>query len=88
MKVTGLAAAVGIILGAYASFFFGLYWLMQPSVATNPGLAGYRPPPKTVVSPLVLIQATSRVWPRRKRSERADSCGRFLGARHLIDSRA
>jgi len=45
----GLATAVGIILGAYAGFFFGLYWLMQPSVATNPGLAGYRPPPKTVV---------------------------------------
>ena len=38
-----LAAAVGIILGAYAGFFFGLYWLMQPSVATNPGLASYRP---------------------------------------------
>jgi hypothetical protein len=44
-----LATAVGIILGAYAGFFFVLYWLMQPSVATNSGLAGYRPPPKTVV---------------------------------------
>jgi hypothetical protein len=44
-----LAAAVGIILGAYAGFALGLYWLMQPSVATNHGLAGYRPPPKTVV---------------------------------------
>src|SRR5713226_3301917 len=44
-----LAAAVGIILAAYAGFAFGLFWLMQPSVATNSGLAGYRPPPKTVV---------------------------------------
>src|SRR5262252_679216 len=44
-----LAAAGGIVLAAYASFFFGLYWLMQPSVTTNPGLAAYRPPPKTVV---------------------------------------
>jgi len=45
----GLAAAVGILLGIYAGFFFGLYWLMQPSVNPNTGLAGYRPPPKTVV---------------------------------------
>ena len=45
----GLAAAVGVLLGIYASFFFGLYWLMQPSVSPNTGLAGYRPPPKTVV---------------------------------------
>jgi hypothetical protein len=45
----GLAAAVGILLGIYAGFFFGLYWFMQPSVAANPGLAAYQPPPKTVV---------------------------------------
>src|ERR1700757_931008 len=45
----GLAAAVGILLGIYAGFFFGLHWLMQPSVSPNTGLAGYRPPPKTVV---------------------------------------
>ena len=43
------AVAVGIVLGAYVGFFFALYWLMQPSVSANPGLAGYRPPPKTVV---------------------------------------
>lgn len=43
------AVAVGIVLGAYLCFFFALYWLMQPSVSANPGLAGYRPPPKTVV---------------------------------------
>ena len=43
------AAAAGIVLGAYIGFFFALYWLMQPSVSANPGLAEYRPPPKTVV---------------------------------------
>src|SRR5438445_13759604 len=44
-----LGTAVGIILAAYVGFFVALYWLMQPSVAANPGLAPYRPPPKTVV---------------------------------------
>ena len=41
--------AAGIGLGAYAAFFFVLYWLMQPTVTANSGLAGYRPPPKTIV---------------------------------------
>src|ERR1700736_1143850 len=44
-----LTVAVGLVLAAYAGFAFGLFWLMQPSVAPNYGLAGYRPPPKTVV---------------------------------------
>ncbi len=44
-----LAGAVGILLAAYAGFFLALYWFMQPSIAANPGLAAYRPPPKTVV---------------------------------------
>src|SRR5262249_24117061 len=44
-----LPAAGGIALAAYASFFLGLYWLMQPSVTRNPGLPGYRPPPKPIV---------------------------------------
>ena len=44
-----LAVAVGIVLAAYAGFFLTLYWLMQPTVAANPGLAAYRPPPKTIV---------------------------------------
>jgi hypothetical protein len=43
------AVAVGIVLAACGGFFFALYCLMQPSVFANPGLAGYRPPPKTVV---------------------------------------
>ena len=44
-----LAATAGIVLGGYAAFFFVLYWLMQPTISANSGLAGYRPPPKTVV---------------------------------------
>jgi hypothetical protein len=44
-----LGAAAGMVLAAYVGFFFILYWLMQPSVTANPGLAAYRPPPKTVV---------------------------------------
>ena len=44
-----LGTAVGFILAAYVGFFVALYWLMQPSVAANPGLAAYQPPPKTVV---------------------------------------
>ena len=44
-----LATAGGLVLAAYAAFFLALYWLMQPSVTANPGLAAYRPPPKTVV---------------------------------------
>jgi hypothetical protein len=44
-----LAAAVGVVLAAYVGFAVVLYWLMQPSVAANYGVAAYRPPPKTVV---------------------------------------
>jgi hypothetical protein len=49
----GSAAALAIYLGVYvafaACFAAGLYWLMQPSVFANVGLAAYKPPPKTVV---------------------------------------
>ena len=46
-----LAAAIGLVLAAYVGFFLYLYWLMQPTVSASPGVAGYRPPPKTVVRP-------------------------------------
>ena len=45
-----LVTAVGIFLGVYAGFAICFYWLMQPNVAANYGLAAYRPPPKTVVN--------------------------------------
>ena len=44
-----LAAAVGFVVAAYLGFFVVLYWLMQPTVTANPGLAAYQPPPKTIV---------------------------------------
>ena len=44
-----MAGAAGIAVGAYAAFFFFLFWLMQPTVTANSGLAGYQPPPKTIV---------------------------------------
>ena len=69
-----LAAAIGTVLAAYAGFFLALYWLMQPSVAANPGLAEYRPPPKTVVryadSPWV-PPAPSEAFPIRSAAEPA-----------------
>jgi hypothetical protein len=45
-----LVTAVGIFLGVYGGFAICFYWLMQPNVAANYGLAAYRPPPKTVVN--------------------------------------
>ena len=39
-----LAGVAGIVLAGYAAFFFVLYWLMQPTVNANSGLA-----PKTIV---------------------------------------
>ena len=44
-----LGVTVGTVIAAYAGFFLVLYWLMQPTVSANAGLAGYQPPPKTVV---------------------------------------
>jgi hypothetical protein len=57
-----LAGAIAITLGLYASvglcFAAALYWLMQPRVIDNPGLAAYRPAPGTVID-----YAASRVAP-------------------------
>lgn len=49
----GVAAAPGIALGAFVGvavcFAAGFYWLMQPTVILNPGLAAHKALPKTVV---------------------------------------
>jgi hypothetical protein len=37
-------------LALYAVVGAGFYWLMQPTVIQNRGLAGYQAPPKAVVS--------------------------------------
>jgi hypothetical protein len=48
-----LALALGLNVGVYAGivacFAAGLFWLMQPKVVQNQGLAAYKPPPGTVV---------------------------------------
>ena len=37
-------------MGLTGCFGAGLYWLMQPRVFANAGLAVYKPPPKTIVT--------------------------------------
>jgi len=44
-----LAAIFGILIAVYASVAGVFYWVMQPTVAENRGLAAYQPPPNTVV---------------------------------------
>ena len=49
-----LAVALGLNVGVYAGivacFAAGLFWLMQPKVLQNQGLAAYKPLPGTVVN--------------------------------------
>ena len=49
-----LAVALGLNVGVYAGivacFAAGLFWLMQPKVLQNQGLAAYKPLPGTVVT--------------------------------------
>src|SRR5215831_17037810 len=79
-----LGATAGMVLAAYVGFFFILYWLMQPSISANPGLAAYRPPPKTVVryadSPWV-PPPPSEVLPIRAEAEPAPEAARAASPR-------
>lgn len=45
-----LGINVGVYAGIVACFAGGLYWLMQPTVVKNHGLAAYKPPPGAVVT--------------------------------------
>jgi uncharacterized iron-regulated membrane protein len=45
----GFAIAISFHLSIYVGIALFFYWLMQPTVNQNPGLAAYKPPPKTVV---------------------------------------
>src|SRR5262245_5801438 len=68
-----LVGAAGIAVAAYAAFFIILFWLMQPTVTANSGLAGYQPPPKTIVkydanAPWV-PPSPSEAFPRRAPDE-------------------
>ena len=45
----GLLGAVGILVGGYVALGVGFYWIMQPAVFENAGVAAYKPPPATIV---------------------------------------
>jgi hypothetical protein len=46
----GLAMHLCLYCGAAACFASGSYYLMQPTRLVNPGLAAYKPPPRTVIA--------------------------------------
>ena len=52
-RIDGAAVALAVYLGTVcaltACLALGLYELMQPTRSTNPGLAAYKPPPRTVI---------------------------------------
>ena len=54
MRTHGLVGAIALYLGLLAAVFVAfsasLYWLLQPSIAHNPGLTVYEPPPATVLA--------------------------------------
>jgi hypothetical protein len=60
---SGIAAAFGLFVALFGGAALGFYWLMQPTVLKNHGMAAYSPPPMTVVSsvPWVPPDASSEV---------------------------
>jgi hypothetical protein len=44
-----IVAAFAIFVAVYGALASCFYWLMQPSVVANQGMAAYHPPPATVV---------------------------------------
>jgi hypothetical protein len=58
-----LAAGAGSLLAIFAGLVFGLYWLMQPTIVPNYGLAAYKPPPKTVLQSPWVPPARSEALP-------------------------
>jgi hypothetical protein len=44
--------ALSLMCGLTAALFLLLFWLMQPKVLNNPGIASYSPPPATRLEPL------------------------------------
>jgi hypothetical protein len=56
---SGLFAGFTLFLGVYAAAGFIFYWLMQPTVITNRGMAAYQPPPVTVVTDVPWVPPAS-----------------------------
>src|SRR3982074_2611867 len=51
---SGAVAVLAIFLGVYVGIALCFYWLMQPTVVKNNGLAAFRAPPNTIVSTFLL----------------------------------
>jgi hypothetical protein len=60
---SGIAATIGFFVAIYTGAALGFYWLMQPTVVKNHGMAAYAPPPMTVINnvPWVPPDASSEV---------------------------
>jgi hypothetical protein len=64
------------------------YWLMQPTVVENRGLAGYQPPPKAVVSYVPWVPPDSSETDMVITPRRAPEAERSTVAAPKIDTRA
>ena len=83
-----LAFALGINVGVYAGiiacFAAGLFWLMQPKVIQNQGLAAYKPPPGTVV----IYADPTRVPPALSEPPEPETVGMAEPAPAVVESPA
>jgi hypothetical protein len=61
-----ILAYVAALTAVFAVFALGLFWLVQPSAAPNPGLAAYKPPPGISV-PLTTSAETAMAMERSAR---------------------
>ena len=50
---------IGVLVAGYFGISSAFYWLMQPTVVKNNGLAGYQPPAATVISAKPVLPPTS-----------------------------
>jgi len=55
----GAAVVLAIFLGVYLGIAGCFYWLMQPTVVANNGLAAFHPPPNTIVSTFLVPSTPS-----------------------------
>jgi hypothetical protein len=76
---TSLLGYLSAAAGLAAVFFFVLYWVMQPKVIPNPGMAAHFAPPATRLEPL----------PRKMDApELAEEAGRSYAAASAADTSA
>jgi hypothetical protein len=74
---SGLATGFAVVLGIYVAVGLGFYWLMQPTVIANRGMAAYQAPPMTVVRDAPWVppasSETDAVFTARRNQEIAES---------------